>query len=300
MKLGILVVYLVAEDDGQLLEIHLSQIEKTTSVPYRIYATANRLLPCFRERIERLPHVTICAAPDTGLRNAGEHAYYLGRLAEAAVADGVTHICTLHVDSFPISAAWAENIAARLHGDCVLAGVQRDEQNERKPVTDFMMFTREFYLAHHPGFLLSERERASAEYRRYLAECPHTWESGVGFGFKIWSERLTWFPLARVDRGKNRYSSGGIYGDLIFHLGGAVRHRSGAAEATRRDVRFAEILSRLRAVARWSIPWRIRKHLQAIFGRWIHERSTLPVLLTTREALLADPEGFLRELQDHR
>jgi hypothetical protein len=59
MKLGILVVYLVTEEDERLLDIHLSQIEKTTSVPFRIYAVANRLQPRFRERIESLPYVTI-------------------------------------------------------------------------------------------------------------------------------------------------------------------------------------------------------------------------------------------------
>ena len=106
MKLGILVVYLVAEEDERLLEIHLSQIEKTTSVPFRIYAAANRLLPRLRERIENLPYVSIYEFPTTTLRGSHEHAYYLDRLAETAVADGASHICTLHVDSFPVCAGW--------------------------------------------------------------------------------------------------------------------------------------------------------------------------------------------------
>jgi len=80
MKLGIVVVYLVAEEDEALLDLHLSQIDKCTQAPHCTYASANRLLPRFRARIEQFPHIRICDVPDTGLRDSQEHAYYLDRL----------------------------------------------------------------------------------------------------------------------------------------------------------------------------------------------------------------------------
>src|ERR1700730_4179926 len=163
MKLGILVVYLVAEDNEQLLEMHLSQMEKNTRVPFCIYAAANRLQPRFRERIERLPYIKICPIPDTDLRGRDEHPYYLEWLVKAAVLDEATHICTFHVDSFPVQAGWAEEVAAKLCGDCVLVAIQRDKETDRKPVTEFMMFTREFYLAHRPTFRIAEHLNASAD-----------------------------------------------------------------------------------------------------------------------------------------
>lgn len=305
MKLGILVVYLVAEEDERLLEIHLSQIEKTTSVPFRIYAAVNRLLPRFREKIERLSYLSICQISTTTLRGAPEHAYYLDRLAHAAAADGATHICTFHVDSFPVCAGWAETITAEIRGDCVLAGVARDERYDRKPVTDFMIFTREFYLAHRPTFQLTENEIASPEYQMYLASCPHAADSGVGFGFKMWSQGLTWFPLKRVDRDKERYSTGALYGNLIFHLGGTVRNHSAREELSSRKIRVvARLLSLLRMVGRAVVPaklWR-RFNRSTSVQRWadVHYGRPLQwrVFLETRNALLSDPEQFLRELQD--
>ena len=303
MKLGILVVYLVAEDDEPLLQIHLSQIEKTTSVPLRIYAAANRLEPRFREQIEKLPYITICQIPTTTLRGSAEHAYYLDRLVEIAVADGATCICTFHVDSFPVRAGWVEKITAQLRGDCVLAGAERDERKDKKPVTDFMIFTREFYVEHRPTFRLTEAEMASMEYQKYLASCPHTLDSGVGYGFKIWSQGLSWFPLPRVDRGKEWHSTGGLFGNLVFHLGSTVRNRAAREDAASSKTRgIARLLSLCRAFGRAVVPsklWRRFNRIHAV-QRWADRHWARPLrgeeFQETRTALLADPEGFLRGL----
>jgi hypothetical protein len=300
MKLGILVVYLVAEDDAQLLEIHLSQIEKNTTVPYRIYAAANRLLPRFRERIERLPFVKICSISSTDLRGPDEHPYYLERLVRHAIEDGATHICTLHVDSFPVRAGWAEEIAAKLQGNCVLVAAQRDAQIDRKPVTEFMMFTREFYLAQRPAFRIPEHLKSSGEYRRYSVVCPHDPDSGTGYGFAIWAAQLSWLPLPRVDRRGNRHYTGGLYGDLIFHLGGAVVYHAGPEAVTSRQMRVARMLSLFRRMMLPLIPWRIRRRLVYMpgLGPWMVAHFVRPAFEASRTALLTDPEQFLREIRD--
>jgi hypothetical protein len=302
MKLGVAVVYLVDQDDSGLLDIHLSQIQKLTSVPYCIYAAANRLLPRFREKLERLPLVKICSIPDTDLRGRDEHPYYLEFLVKAAVEDGATHICTFHVDSFPVQAGWAEEIAGRLHGPCVLAAVQRDPQTDRKPVTEFMMFTREFYLSYRPTFRLPESILASAAYKRYLAECPHTPDSGVGYGFAIWSAQLSWFPLERVDRGKNRYYCGGIYGELVFHLGGAVLYRARAQPASRGQIRTADVLSVVRRATLPILPAWLRRRVLGSLGleRWIEAHFTVPALESAKAELLKDPEQYLRRIRSRR
>lgn len=305
MKLAILVVYLVAEDDEPLLQIHLSQIEKTTDVPFRIYAAANRLEPRFREQIEKLPYISICQIPTTALRGSAEHAYYLDRLVEIAVADGATCICTFHVDSFPVRAGWAEKIAAELRGDCVLAGAERDERKDKKPVTDFMVFTRDFYVEHRPTFRLTEAEMASVEYQRYLASCPHTLDSGVGYGFKVWSQGLSWFPLPRMDRNRERNNTGALYGNLIFHLGGTVRHRPAREDASSsKTLGIARLLSLCRACGRAVVPSRLWRRFNRIHAvqRWAERHWARPlrgeVFQETRTALLADPEAFLRGLVD--
>ncbi len=310
MKLGILVVYLVAEEDERLIEIHLSQIERTTNVPFRIYAAANRLLPRFREKIERLPYVSICQIPTTTLRGSSEHAYYLDRLVQAAVADGAACICTFHVDSFPACAGWAEKITAELRGNCVLAGAQRDERKDRKPSTEFMIFTREFYVEHRPTFMLTENELASLEYQRYLASCPHYYpDSGVGYGFKVWAQGLSWFPLRRVDRDKERdreyYVTGALYENLIFHLGGTVQDRPVREDLSSYKARVVmRLLSLVRALGSAVLPskfWRRVNRITAIQSLaeayWARPKR-VRVFLETRDALLADPEQFLHRLQD--
>ena len=310
MKLGILVVYLVAEEDERMLELHLAQIEKTTSVPFRIYAAANRLLPQFRARIQNLPFVSICQIPTTALRGSHEHAYYLDRLAEVAAADGASHLCTFHVDSFPVRQGWAEQLAGNLRGNCVLAGAQRDQTHDSKPTTEFMLFTREFYLQHRPAFLLTEMELASIEYQKYRASCPHYYaDSGVGYGFKIWSQSLSWLPLQRVDRDKQRdreyYVTGAVYENLVFHLGGAVLDRNLRRDLSSYQARaIMTLLNIVRSLGRVLVPSRLWHRVSRIpaiqrmaEARWAKPRR-VRTFLQTRDALLTDPQALLDRLRD--
>src|SRR5262249_31311078 len=212
MRLGIVVVYLVREADGSLLDLHLRQIEEHTRVPYGIYGAANRLLPAFRQRLEQHPRVRICECPTTELRGSAEHAYYLEHLVRLAVEDGVSHVVTLHVDSFPVRTGWAEELAAKLSGSCVFATPEHIN-------TACLLFRRDFYLKYRPTFHLSEQERAGAGYRRYLEECAPVPHSGIGYGFRAYTEGLSWYYLreaAPCEYGK-------VYDDMIFHLRGAVK-----------------------------------------------------------------------------
>ena len=204
------------------------------------------------------------------------------------------------MDSFPIRAGWAEEIADRLRGNCVLSAVQRDAKTDCKPVTEFMLFTREFYLKHCPTFRITAEAIESNAYKQYSAECPHTPDSGVGYGFAIWSAGLSWLPLLRVDRTRNRYYSGGIYGDVVFHLGGAVLYRAEIKPAKPGEMRFAAMLSFLRPLVLSILPWRIRRRILEVLGlgSWMEAHFTVPALHAARSALLADPEQFLRRLQD--
>ena len=242
MKLGIAVVYLVSKRNGPLLDLHFRQIEENTKVPYAIYAAANDLLPQFRERLERHPHVKIC--PCTSYERGGgllrqdieraatlgfpavsskyEHSFYLEQLIQQAVEDGVTHIAMLHVDSFPVRPGWAEELAGQLSDRCVLAGITRDREVDCKPLTAGIFYHRDFYVRYQPRLLLSQDDFDSEGYQRYCQACPHVTDSGYGYGYTMFGNDLTWCPLERSNKGGNHVLFASIYGDAIFHLHAAA------------------------------------------------------------------------------
>jgi len=222
MKLGIVVVYLVEEKNKKLLDLHLRQIEEHTRVPYRIYASTNRLSPDFRPRLEQHPHVQICKCPTTTLRGSEENSFYLEHLVKMAIKDNATHLVTLHVDSFPVRSGWAQELAKKLSEQCVLAAIMRKEDNDQKPHPACLFFHRDFYLTYHPTFRVSRFELSSPKYKQYVQEFKHIGDSGVGYGFKTYSEGLSWYPLLKSNRREEHYLFASIYGDLVFHLGSAT------------------------------------------------------------------------------
>ena len=307
MKLAIAVVYVVTQETEALLDLHLSQIEKNTRTPYRIYAAANRSEARYRARLQSSPSVQLCELPGTGLRGAHEHSFYLEQLVALAITDGATHVCTLHLDSFPIRVGWETDLAAKLSGGCVLVAIMSDELSERQPGTALMMFPREFYLAHRPAFLLPSDAQDSEQYREYSALWKHKTDSGVGYGFKIFAEGLTWMPLTRADKCAGGYSFG-IFGDVVFHLGGAVysRHsgnawKEGHSAARTLPVRWLEAADRLcgRALRR-CIPRRLWVQLLGWFPAAVKERFGASRLDSRQAELLADPDGFLERLRNTR
>ncbi len=302
MKLGILVVYLVSERNEPLLDLHLRQIEKNTTVPYTIYGSANRLLPQFRRKLEQHPQVKICDCGSTELRSGFEHSFYLDQLARLAVDDGATHLATLHVDSFPLRVGWAEDLAAKLSGDCVLAAVMRGTHygyHDRKPLAAGMFFTRNFYLNYQPRFLVSEQEMNAPEYARYQQVWPHVIETGVGYGFKIFTAGLVWYPLLKSNQVNDYPAFGNIYGDLIFHLGEAAWRpylfgESTAEQRTQRSrLGLAFLFRKVSATARRILPIQIRR----LFANQVENQLTAPMYEYVRQQLVDNPESYLNYLR---
>jgi hypothetical protein len=92
---------------------------------------------------------------------------------------------------------------------------------------------------------------------------------------------------------------GGLYANLIFHLGGTVRYRFTGEDMTSSKIRVARLLSLFRRFGRAVVPstlWRRFNRINAV-ERWAHARWTRPLqgraFLETRDALLAEPEQFL-------
>jgi hypothetical protein len=302
MKLGIVVVYLVSERNEKLLDLHLSQIEKNTCVPYTIYGSANRLLPQFRHKLEQHPEVKICDCVPTDLRSGFEHSFYLDQLVRFAVEDGATHIVSLHVDSFPIRVDWVEELASKLSNDCVLTAIMRGKQygqNDCKPLAACLFFSSDFYLKYRPTFLLSESELASPEYRRYRQKWEHTVETGVGYGFKIFAAGLSWYPLLKSNKVDDYPEYGNVYGDLMFHLGEAAWRPYFHGEPVphpsnwRSNLKFVSLLRMTKDRIKPMLPVRSRK----LFTTSVEKMIVTPMYEHIRQQLLDDPETYLDYLR---
>lgn len=299
MKLGIVVVYLVNAENEKLLELHLSQIEKYTEIPYTIYGSANRSAPEIVERLQRHPKVKICECSSTNLRGGEEHAYYLELLTNYAIQDGASHIVTMHVDSFPIRLHWAEELAAKLSSSYAFATIE--ETN-----TACLFFSREFYIMYHPTFLLSPKEQTSSQYWQYQKEYDATPHSGIGYGFKAYMEGLSWYYLK--DSTKSEDGSK-IYDGIIFHLISAVYLGSMNAKniPILKKAGFVQIVKKATLLARLVITRRQRELLRKIFGLPIYYLIDRPRLATEKvklrerkKELLADPESYLQSLRSGR
>ncbi len=298
MKLGIVVVYMFGEDNAPLFDVHTMQIERCTTVPYTIYGSVNRLDPRLRQRVARNPRIRICEIPETTLRGMEEHSYYLGHLVEAAVADGATHVVTMHLDSFPVRAGWAEELAATLSDTCVFAtceGIQ----------TACLFFERSFYLRYRPTFLLSESDRVDPRFASYLERHNPIVHSGIGYGFASYVNGLSWHYLPNTTRGDERVY-GAVFDDIVFHLHGAVRLGVKGWSKIDDSYRssFLRALRLLRSAGEALCPPTLRKSLRARFPTltehcWDRpwEYAAWRRMERIRRELLEDPDAYLRLLR---
>jgi hypothetical protein len=306
LKLGIVVVYLVSPEDGDLLDLHLDQIARLTEVPYVIYGSVNRLEPQFRERLAARPEVEIVDCPTTALRGYEEHAYYLEKLIRHAIGDGATHVMLLNPDSFPVRRGWAREMIGQLSESCVVSAVMRVENDDHKPHPSGLLFSREFWLEHGPTILLSEEVLQSSEFARYREEVDVIVDTGIGYGFELWREKLGWHPLVRSNRTEDHYIIGSIYGDVIFHLGGAARgpklhiRERQKIDAHRDRNLVSRSIHRLIKFGSRFVPEGIRRPLRPYIvpraARRIQEQ-TWEAYDRAREQLLRDPESYFAHLR---
>ncbi|MHB8060173.1 MAG: hypothetical protein ACYDHO_05005 [Gaiellaceae bacterium] len=296
MKLGIAVVYLVKPENDELLRLHLAQIRTMTAVPYAIFAGVRRPTPSLARLLAAEPGLKQVTLPEPGgLTGSAEHALYLEHLIERAAGDDVTHLAILHADSFPIQPDWAETIAGRLTGDAMLATLSNDHY--LVAYSACLFFRRDFWGRYHPRMMLSEADRASPTYRRFAREQPHfPLDSGAGYVFRAFREGKTVVALERSDANRNR-GSGGLYGDLVFHLGGAYRYDSLNVEeqAATETARFG-LLSAARRCARRCVPKAFKRRLNRLAFPYL-ELMERRLTEQARRELLDDPERYLERLR---
>jgi hypothetical protein len=223
VRLGIVVVYLVEPENGELLDLHLRKVRSMTRVPYKLYAGIKQLAPPLLQRLEREPCLEILPLPETDLRTCAEHSFYLERLIPRAIADGVTHIAIMHSDSFPVRPDWVETIAAQLTESRVLATISRDGFLDQPSACLF--FRADFWAESQPRLRLTNVDCSSPEYACFSRAHPHyAQDSGIGYVFRAYTAGKTFLALEGPSVSESRGRFGAVYGDLVFHLAAAYRY----------------------------------------------------------------------------
>jgi hypothetical protein len=298
MHLAILVVYLLEnEADAPLIEIHQQFIQRFTQPDgYTIYAAANRMPEHLRRRLAGYPRMCLVDVPATAARDSSEHAYYLDRLAEEAIAKGATHLCSMDPDAFPIRHGWVKDFQRHLQAGYTLVAVCRHENGDSVlPHPACLFFDRLFYLRHQPRFLPCPADMQADQatlYRTFLDRSRQVPDTGIGFGFILDLHRLPWRQLLRSNRVNDHHLLAGIYDDTIFHLSSLARAR----KTFRIDRRwyFSEpalglIRRCLRAEAATGLAERLLFRRTAAANEAVYRQI--------RGRLLEDPIGYLNYLR---
>jgi hypothetical protein len=137
----------------------------------------------------------------------------------------------------------------------------------------------------------------SPEYQHYLLEWNHIVETGVGFGFKIFTAGLAWYPLEKSNKVNDYPAFGNIYGDLIFHLGESVWRPDfgGGSHRSQRTGRpsLAFFLRKASDALKPILPAQVKQ----LFGPRVQTQIVTPMYEYVRQQLLDDPEGYLNYLR---
>ena len=160
---------------------------------------------------------------DTDLRGSREHGYYLDLLARRALDAGVSHICTLDVDSFPVRDDWVRVTVDALPEASALAGSCGSENGDS--------------ALPHPSCTMAHRSTSSSGSRRasrptptarpssaaFLRATGQRADTGIRLGQSSGRADLAVGAAAPHERADPHYLMGGIYADAFFHLGGIGR-----------------------------------------------------------------------------
>jgi len=310
--LAIAVVYMVKPENDWLLDLHLGQIARCTVTPYTIYGAPNGLSDDLRARLVARPEMKLLDIPPIQGSGTAQHSYFLDRLVRAAVTDGADYVAIFHVDSFPIEPGWDRRLLADLTDACPLAAVQQAETKDFKPNGCGMIFRSDFYRRCAPTFLLDDAQRAEAEYQAYQQRQPHFPDTGTGYGYALFRHGLSWRPLLRSNKVNVHFVMGGIYADLIFHLG--ARAAAPGVAPTAEQVNARRRLQARRRVQGWArrLPDGLRRLASALYRRLAPQpaddaarrqqfmAANYAEQMEVRAALKADPDGFVRYLRTGR
>jgi len=307
MQLGIAVVYYQKDPDLSLLQVHLSKIEEYTRSDYTIFAGNNGLPAAVIEFLTQTPRVSLFDPPvkpgeDPNLSRSQQISIFTDYLVQKAINAGSTHVAIMHIDSFPVRDGWDLELADKLTEQQPFAAVLRRENLDTVlPFPACIFFTDSFYQQYKPTMYPED----TPAYQDFLTENDQLPDCGIGYSYAAHEAGLSWYPLLRSNQNNDYPIISGIYGDLIFHLGGGTRAELGWL-TFRKDhmqtkmIGGGHLLGSLESV---NLKARIKHYLKRIlnFSRYRRlkelQSSNQAAIRDSLQRLAADPDAYLHYLR---
>lgn len=287
--LGVLVVYHLKDDDDlPLLRLHLERIHRHTRVPYTLFAVANRVSPAARALIQAQPNVVLCDITPTDARGSREHGYYLDAMVPIALASGVSHVCTLDVDSFPINDGWLDVLVAKAPRSGVAAVSRAENGDPCLPHPSCLLAPRGLFEEHAISF--SPDPDDTREYRRFARATGQAPDTGVRLAVALWASNEEWGRLLRSNTSNPHYLMAGIYDGVVFHLGGL-----GRGKVFRADLHKSRLPGRLASFA----PFPARSGRRRRGEEQEAGERNRAIYAELRARLIDDPDGLFAYLLGH-
>lgn len=219
--LGICVVYHIPSPAvSHLLDVSIARIRATTRGAYRLYgAAAFHSAP---DTVDRLRAAGVELPPIEPLEGGGprEHAHLLDRLFDHAVQEGCTHVVSFDMDSWPVVGGWDIQSRAQVSETVPVVAAMRSEVAANFPFPGFTLIDARFWQPGHSSFALDQRRRFDPA---LAAQVSRPGESGAGILAQLLEEDKGWIRLTRSNAWDPHGVMCGLYGDRVFHLGGASR-----------------------------------------------------------------------------
>ncbi|MBN8429747.1 hypothetical protein JF535_02665 [Microbulbifer salipaludis] len=296
VKIGILVVYYLDPAEEWVIQEHFRRLEACYKNQFKIYAACNRLAPDLwhylsgREYIEAVPVV------DTDLRGSQEHIWYLDQLKTVALEDGCDYICTLDVDSWPITGNVFDRALALLEEHNVdLMAIQREENGDTYlPHPSFIFASAQLFRNLDLRFGAPSSDADTREFHRFSEVTKQPFDTGIGVGYKLWEHEIPWLKLLRSNTVDYHFLMGGVYGGLIFHMGSSSRVKRFRAEGRHWTKKFGEWLASVPLISRQAK--RIVFWLEKVFPDRLAKRNML-LYQAIRRDLKNNSASFYDELQ---
>lgn len=226
-SLAVLSVYAGRQLRADLVRLQLLQLTSNTKqVRWCVYSAVTGVTRDVLELLLQCDEVKICDIPPTVARGNVQHGYYLNALAEIAVSDNVSHLCALDPDAFPIVPEWFDVSCSRTLSESAFVAILRKENGDQwLSHPSFLFCQQSFFTSYRPSFMPNREAIPDS-----ISD--HCWEllisqqepdTGYAFAVTAAMNGLPWTALLRSNSHNQHYLISGIYGGMIFHLGGGSR-----------------------------------------------------------------------------